>query len=64
MITILSAQLPTVMNIFEEGRQRTFLINDQIPFIETQVTLNIPTPRSILNALPLITTPDQIEGIV
>lgn len=64
MITILSAQLPTVMNIFEEGKQRTFFINDQIPFIETQVTLNIPTPRSILNALPLITTPDQIEGIV
>jgi len=63
MITLLSAQLPTVMNILEDGKQQTFFIKDQIPFVETQVTVNIPTPESILNALPLITTPDQFQQI-
>ena len=63
MITLFSAQLPTVMNILEDGKQQTFFIKDQIPFVETQVTVNIPTPESILNALPLITTPDQFQQI-
>lgn len=63
MITLFAAQLPTVMNIFEDGKQQTFFIKDQIPFVETQVTVNIPTPESILNALPLITTPDQFAEI-
>lgn len=63
MITLFSAQLPTVMNVFAEGKQQTFTIREQIPFVETQVTVNIPTPESILNALPLITTPDQFAEI-
>ena len=63
MITLFAAQLPRVMNIFEDGKQQTFFIKDQIPFVETQVTVNIPTPESILNALPLITTPDQFAEI-
>jgi len=63
MITLFAAQLPTVMNIFADGKQQTFTIKEQVPFIEAQVTLNIPTPASILNALPLITTPDQFAEI-
>lgn len=63
MITLFSAQLPTVMNILADGKQQTFFIKDQIPFVETQVTVNIPTPESILNALPLITTPDEFANI-
>ena len=63
MITLFAAQLPTVMNIFDGAKQQTYFIKDQIPFVETQVTVNIPTPESILNALPLITTPDQFQQI-
>jgi len=63
MITLFAAQLPTVMNIFADGKQQTFFIKDQIPFVEAQVRLNVPTPESILNALPLVTTPDQFAEI-
>lgn len=63
MITLFSTQLPTVMNVFAEGKQQTFTIREQIPFVEAQVTANIPTPESILNALPVITTPDQFAEI-
>lgn len=64
MIGLLAGQLPSVLRIFEEGKQRTFFIKEQIPFVETQVTVNIPTPESILNLLPLVTTPDQMSRIV
>jgi prefoldin subunit 5 len=60
MISILASNMPTVMNIFTEGKQRTFFIKEQIPFIEAQVTVNIPTPASILNILTISNTPDQI----
>jgi len=63
MITLFSAQLPTVMNIFAEGKQQTFTIKEQIPFVTAQVTVNVPTPESILNVLPFITTPDQFAEI-
>ncbi len=63
MITLFSAQLPTVMNILADGKQQTFFIKDQIPFVETQITANIPTPESILNALPLISNPDEFAAI-
>lgn len=63
MITLFAAQLPTVMNIFDGAKQQTYFIKDQIPFVETKIILNIPTPESILNALPLITTPDQFAEI-
>lgn len=63
MITLFSAQLPTVMNVFAEGKQQTFTIREQIPFVEAQITVNIPTPESILYALPVISTPDQFEEI-
>jgi hypothetical protein len=63
MITLFSAQLPTVMNIVADGKQQTFFIKDQIPFVETQITVNIPTPESILNALPVISNPDEFAAI-
>ena len=63
MITLFSAQLPTVMNIFADGKQQTFAIKEQIPFVTAQVTVNVPTPESILNILPFITTPDQFAEI-
>jgi hypothetical protein len=63
MITLFSAQLPTVMNILADGKQQTFAIKEQIPFVTAQVTVNVPTPESILNILPFITTPDQFAEI-
>ncbi len=63
MIRLLASQLPSVMNILAEGKQKTFFIKDQIPFVETQVTVNVPTPESVLNLLPLISTPDQFAQI-
>lgn len=64
MIGLIAGQLPSVLRIFEEGKQRTFFIKEQIPFVEAQVTVNVPTPESILNLLPLVTTPDQMSRIV
>tara|TARA_B100000035_G_C21001324_1_gene555061 strand:- start:33 stop:899 length:867 start_codon:yes stop_codon:yes gene_type:complete len=63
MTELFKVTLPTVMNVFAEGKQQTFYIKDRIPFVESQVTVNIPTPESILNALPVITTPDQFAEI-
>jgi len=51
------------MNVFAEGKQQTFTIREQIPFVEAQITANIPTPESILYALPVISTPDQFKEI-
>jgi hypothetical protein len=64
MIGLIAGQLPSVMRIFEEGKQQTFFIKEQIPFVEAQVRVNIPTPESILNLLPLVTTPNQMSIIV
>lgn len=63
MISILAANMPTVMNIFAEGKQRTFFIKEQIPFVEAQVTVNIPTPASILNLLAIDSNPDRIREV-
>ena len=51
MIGLLASQLPSILRIFEEGKQRTFFIKEQIPFVEAQVIVNVPTPESILNLL-------------
>ena len=64
MIGLLASQLPSILRIFEEGKQRTFFIKEQIPFVEAQVIVNVPTPESILNLLPLVTTPDQMSKII
>ncbi len=63
MITLFSAQLPTIMNVIADGKQQTIFIKDQIPFVETQINVNVPTPESILNALPILTTPDEFAAI-
>ena len=63
MTELFKVTLPTVMNVFAEGKQQTFYIKNRIPFVESQVTVNIPTPESILNALPVISTPDQFAEI-
>jgi len=62
-VELFKAVLPTVQNVFEDGRQQTFFIKEQIPFVEAQVTANIPTPESILNILPPLVTPDQFKEI-
>mgnify|MGYP001367163207 FL=1 len=62
-VELFKAVLPTVQNVFEDGRQQTFFIKEQIPFVEAQVTANIPTPESILNILPPLTTPSQFREI-
>ena len=62
-VELFKAVLPTVQNVFEDGRQQTFFIKEQIPFVEAQVTANIPTPESILNVLPPLTTPSQFAEI-
>ncbi len=62
-VELFKAVLPTVQNVFEDGRQQTFFIKEQIPFVEAQVTANIPTPESILNVLPPLTTPSQFREI-
>lgn len=51
MITLFSAQLPTVMNIFSDGAQRSFAINEQIPGLSAYITVNVPTPQSIARGL-------------
>jgi len=63
MITLFSSQLPTIMNVIADGKQQTIFIKDQIPFVETQINVNVPTPESILNALPILTTPDEFAAI-
>lgn len=63
MISIIATQVPTIIRVFEEGRKQTFFIQERIPYVQAQVTLNIPTYDSILNALPLVTTPNQITQI-
>tara|TARA_B100002019_G_scaffold226212_1_gene199248 strand:+ start:1366 stop:2238 length:873 start_codon:yes stop_codon:yes gene_type:complete len=62
-VELFKAVLPTVQNIFEDGKQQTFFIKEQIPFVEAQVTANIPTPESILHILPPLTTPSQFREI-
>lgn len=62
-IQIFSATLPTIYNILEEGKEQTFFLKDQIPYVETRLKVNTPTPASILNALPRVTTPDQFRKI-
>lgn len=63
MTDLFKTALPSIMNVFAEGKQQTFAIKDRIPFVSAQVTANIPTPESILNLLPLVTTPDQFAEI-
>ena len=62
-VELFKAVLTTVQNVFEDVRQQTFFIKEQIPFVEAQVTANIPTPESILNVLPPLTTPSQFAEI-
>lgn len=62
-VELFKSILPTVQNVFEDGKQQTFYIKEQIPFVEAQVTANIPTPESILNVLPAVTNPNQFNEI-
>lgn len=51
MITLLSSGLPTVMNIFAEGEQRSFAINENVKGIDAFITVRVPTPHSIARTL-------------
>ena len=63
MTGLFKSMLPSAMNVFADGKRQTYFIKDRIPFVEAQISLNIPTPESILNLLPLITTPDEFADI-
>jgi len=63
MTGLFKSLLPSAMNVFADGKRQTYFIKDRIPFVEAQISLNIPTPESILNLLPLITTPDEFADI-
>ena len=47
MITLFAGQAPTIMNSLQGAKQRVFDIENQIPFIETQVIVDIPSPAQI-----------------
>jgi len=51
MITLFSSALPTVMNIFAEGEQRSFAINENVKGIDAFITVRVPTPHSIARTL-------------
>ena len=51
MITLFSSGLPTVMNIFADGEQRSFAINEQVKGIDAFITVKVPTPHSIAKNL-------------
>lgn len=51
MITLFSSACPTIMNIFSEGEQRSFLIGEQVKGIDAIITVNVPTPHSIARNL-------------
>lgn len=47
MITFFAGSAPTVMNTLQGAKQRVFDIENQIPFIETQVIIDVPSPAQI-----------------
>tara|TARA_R110000772_G_scaffold9386_3_gene30865 strand:- start:1543 stop:2415 length:873 start_codon:yes stop_codon:yes gene_type:complete len=63
MTGLFKSIVPSAMNVFADGKQQTYFIKDRIPFVEAQISLNLPTPESILNLLPLITTPDEFANL-
>lgn len=67
MISILSSQLPTVINRLQGAKTAVFDIENQIPFVETRVRVDIPSPSQIIAVIPvgdnINISPDEIDNI-
>ena len=65
MITLFAGQAPTIMNTLTGAKRRVFNIENQIPFLETKIILDIPNLQQIALAIPPVSSsPDEISEIL
>ena len=65
MITLFAGQAPTIMNTLTGAKRRVFNIENQIPFLETKIILDIPNLQQIALAIPPVSSsPDEINEIL
>ena len=64
MITFFAAQAPTIVNTIQGAKRRVFDIENQIPFVETKIVVDIPSPAQVVSLIPINPTPEQSEQIL
>ncbi len=65
MITLFAGQAPTIMNTLTGAKRRVLNIENQIPFVETKILLDIPNLQQIALAIPPVSSsPDEINNIL
>ena len=64
MITFFAAQTPTIVNTIQGAKRRVFDIENQIPFVETKIVVDIPSTSQVLGLIPINPTPEQSAQIL